>query len=151
MVVSCFLLYDCGDKLGYPLQWNPLVQPYSKAENSQAKSHRPDRDIFGQLKVKIAEAEKSVMDIQITFESSPSDALLLDLSSAKSSLHNCLNVESAHWKQRAKIRWLRDGNKNISCLHLSTTKFIGFQLVEISLKMKRKSETKRLSFFSNLL
>lgn len=68
----------------------------SKAENSQAKSHGLDRDIFGQLKVKIVEAEKSVMDNQITFESSPSDALLLDLSSAKSSLHNCLNAESAH-------------------------------------------------------
>lgn len=59
------------------------------------------------------------MDIQIAFDSNPCDSILSDLNSAKSDLHNWLNVESAHWKQRAKIILLQDGDMNTKFFHLS--------------------------------
>lgn len=55
-----------------------------------------NKGVFGQQKVKNVEAEKTVTDIQIIFYSTPCDPTLSDLNSAKSSLHNWLNVESTH-------------------------------------------------------
>lgn len=78
-----------------------------------------NKEVFGQLKYKIAEAEQFVMAMQTSFEPHPCDSFLLDLNSAKSALHNWLTAESAHWKQRAKIRWLQAGDSNTRFFHLS--------------------------------
>lgn len=79
-----------------------------------------NKEVFGRLKVNIGEVEIKLMDAQTAFDSSPCDSILLDLNSAKPALHNLLNAESTLWKQRAKIRWLQDGDRNTKFFHLSS-------------------------------
>ena len=55
------------------------------------------------MKSKIVEAEHLVMAKRSAFEAHRSDPLLQDLNLAKVALHNWLNAEAVHWKQRAKI------------------------------------------------
>lgn len=93
------------------------------------------------------------MDSQQAFDSNPSDAILLDPNSDKSSLHNWLKAEFVHWKQRSKISHLQDGDRNTKFFHLSAKStgiinridriLVGGNL----LKMQARSETKLCSFF----
>lgn len=59
--------------------------------------------MFGLLKVNIVEAKQSVLVSQNPYDTNPSDSLLLELTTAKSVLHNWLNAKAVHWKQKAKV------------------------------------------------
>lgn len=78
-----------------------------------------NKDTFGQLKVRIAEAELAILAYHEALDANPSESSLLDLSSAKSSLHNLLKTELDLWRQRSKIRWLQDGDRNTKFFHIS--------------------------------
>lgn len=74
--------------------------------------------------MRILEADKVVLDYQLAFDAAPSEASLLNLNTAKSSLHNWLKAESDLWKQRSKNGWLQDGDRNTKFFHQSA-KFKG--------------------------
>ena len=64
------------------------------------------------------------MVCQIALDAGPSEASLLELTRAKSHLHNWLKAEADLWKQRSKIKWLQDEDRNTNFFHQST-KFRG--------------------------
>lgn len=78
-----------------------------------------NKSVFGQLKAIIAAAEERVLSHQNAYDLSPSDQLLVDLNSAKTSLHNWLKAEATHWKQKSRVKWLHHGDRNIHFFHLS--------------------------------
>lgn len=83
-----------------------------------------NRDIFGQLKVRISEADSSVLSYQQTHDADPSKEKHLELNTAKTALHNWLKAEPDFWNQRSKISWLQDGDRNTKFFHQSA-KFRG--------------------------
>jgi len=62
-----------------------------------------NRDTFGQLKARIAEADNSVLACQYDHVAYPSEANHQELNIAKAALHNWLQAEFVLWKQRSKI------------------------------------------------
>ena len=63
--------------------------------------------------------EERVLSNQNAYDLSPLDQLLVDLNSAKTSLHNWLKAEATHWKQKSRVKWLHDGDRNTHFFHLS--------------------------------
>lgn len=57
-----------------------------------------NKENFGQLKVKIFEADIAVLACQHAHDAVPSKANLLKLNTAKSAFHNWLKAESDVWK-----------------------------------------------------
>lgn len=78
-----------------------------------------NKEVFGMLKSNIAKAEQLVLASQNSYDINPSDSLLVEMNTVKSILHNWLNAETVHWKQKAKVRWLQDGYRNTTFFHLS--------------------------------
>lgn len=78
------------------------------------------------------------MDAQIAFDSETSEPRLKGLNDAKVDLHNWLNSESAHWKQKSEIHWLQDGDRNTRFFHLAKSSihnhidsiFVGGNIIE---------------------
>lgn len=94
---------------------------------------------------------------QSAFEAHRSDPLLQDLNLAKVALHNWLNAEAVHWKQRAKINQLQDGDRNTKFFNLSAkSKGIRKSIDRISiggiiLEEEDQIRDQASTFFSNLL
>lgn len=61
-----------------------------------------------------------VLEIQELLDDSPSNPLHQALSVAKADLHNCLQVKEMHWRQKSRIRWLNEGDRNSGFFHAST-------------------------------
>ena len=107
------------DSWAIPCSGTPQFILAQKLKNLKFHLKVWNKEVFGRLKVNISGAEHKVMDLQTAFDNNPCDPILLDLNSAKSDLHNWLKAESDHWKQRAKISWLQDGDRNTTFFHLS--------------------------------
>lgn len=52
-------------------------------------------------------------------DSNPLDHTSALLDVAKSSLHNLLQAKETHWKQKPRVKWLKEGNPNTKFFHLS--------------------------------
>ncbi|XXG62562.1 hypothetical protein AAC387_Pa05g0895 [Persea americana] len=64
--------------------------------------------------------EANVLSCQQSIDSSPSDSLWNPLIAAKIGLHEALKAQKIHWKQRSRISWLDEGDKNTEFFHQST-------------------------------
>lgn len=82
---------------------------------------------------------------------------MLALNSSKSFLHNCLTTEVVHWKQKFKIRWLQDGDKNTKFFHFfakSRSSINRIDIISVDGNVIEDAEEIRVqacSFFSNLM
>ena len=81
----------------------------------------------------------------------------MDLKSAKSSIHNGLKAESDLWKQRSKIRWLQDGNRNTRFFHQSAESRGSFNRIDkiivgdTPLVDEGQIRNQAVRYFSNLM
>lgn len=87
---------------------------------------------------------------------SPSGPLQAALLSAKSCLHEALQAQEIHWKQRSRITWLKEGDQNTKFFHQSAKARSSFNKTSHITIDGMKTEdpatiqSKAVKYFSNL-
>lgn len=98
---------------------NPQFILFQKLKILKRNLKEWNRVSFGNLKLKIAAAEEKVLQAQLQLDSYTSTQAHIVLQVAKSELHNLLQAEETHWKQKARIKWLEEGDRNTKFFHIS--------------------------------
>nr|XP_027088662.1 uncharacterized protein LOC113710011 [Coffea arabica] len=70
------------------------------------------RSSFGDIFLAIRTAEQKMVEAEIAHDDHPSDGLLMNLHETRARLRNALMVEGEFWRQKARVKWLMDGNRN---------------------------------------
>ncbi|XP_073154233.1 uncharacterized protein [Henckelia pumila] len=105
------------------LNWNTpcLLQGMPKlfAKLKRLKGHLKwwNRDVFGNVFDRIAEAEKSVRLAEAACEANPSEHCWNLLSRCNEDLARITAMEADFWKQKAAFKWLEDGERNTKLFH----------------------------------
>ena len=145
------------DSWAIPCRGSPQFPLAEKLKFLKSKLKSWNYEVFGQLKHNIAKAKRKVVEAQSLYDSNPSESLQLDLTTRKSNMHNWLNVESVHWKQKSKIRWLKDGDRNTKFIHMSAKSRNSVNRIDrisidgIIIDDAKQIRNEACSFFSNLL
>ncbi|XP_071926502.1 uncharacterized protein [Coffea arabica] len=66
-------------------------------------------------------AERAVREAEIAQEHDSSDHVLRDLNVARERLRATLATEEVFWRQKARVRWLKDGDRNSQYFHAVVT------------------------------
>ena len=76
-----------------------------------------NKSIFGEINLKVKEAESLVLTLQDNLDAGSSDSFHIDLLKPKALLHDRLKQKDTHWSQKSRIRWLQEGDKNSKFFH----------------------------------
>ena len=72
-------------------------------------------NVFGQIPKKI-QAKRNELN-SLTLQDKD-EALSTEINCLRREINNLLDDEEIYWGQRAKARWLKEGNKNIKFFHV---------------------------------
>ncbi|XP_071928156.1 uncharacterized protein [Coffea arabica] len=103
------------------LPGSPLKVLSEKLQRTKQALRQWSRSSFGDIFLEIRSAEQNVVEAEIAHDDHPSDELLINLQEAHAQLRNALVVEEEFWRQKARVKWLADGDRNTAFFHAVVT------------------------------
>ncbi|XP_071924697.1 uncharacterized protein [Coffea arabica] len=103
------------------LPGSPLKVLSEKLRKMKHALRHWSRSSFGDIFLETWSPEQKVAEAEIAHDDNPSEELLLQLQEARAPLRNALRVEEEFWKQKARVKWLADGDRNTVFFHSIVT------------------------------
>ncbi|KAM7491146.1 hypothetical protein LguiA_034067 [Lonicera macranthoides] len=96
-----------------------LFQIFSSKLNKLKKELiRWNKEAFGQIDEKVIQAEAQLLDTESRMEIEDSEEAVEAVESARHQLNRILDQEELFWRQRAKVKWLKEGDRNSNFFHV---------------------------------
>ncbi|XP_071925054.1 uncharacterized protein [Coffea arabica] len=102
-----------------PTQGYGMYRLAFKLKRMQACLRHWSKQHFGNIFQAVRQNEFEVQQKEILFEATPTDEARAELHRAKACLLQSLRVEEDYWHQKARLRWLKDGDSNTRYFHAS--------------------------------
>lgn len=90
----------------------PMVKFSNKLKNVRRKLKGWNKDIFGKVDQRVCEAEDRVLQMEFLFENDPTEENKVKLCKAKTEVDDRLKTEESVWRQKANIKWVKEGDHN---------------------------------------
>ncbi|XP_073051345.1 uncharacterized protein [Primulina eburnea] len=100
-----------------PCHLNGMHRLFVKLKRLKSHLKWWNKSVFGDLFVKLAEAEQAVRVAEAVCEADPSDLHWTSLSNCNEDLARVTAMEADFWRQKAACRWLEDGERNTKLFH----------------------------------
>ena len=100
-----------------PCSGKPLQRLAAKLRSVKRAVQLWSREVFGNIFDAVKQAEEAVEVAENAFINEPSQPHWLSLQEARAILKNSLVREEAFWKQKSRVKWLKDGDTNSKYFH----------------------------------
>nr|XP_027061902.1 uncharacterized protein LOC113688298 [Coffea arabica] len=104
-----------------PSTGSPLRVLSDKLRRVKHALRQWSRSSFGDIFFASRTAEQKVLEAEIAHDNHPSDGLLLSLQEERAKLRRAVVVEKEFWRQKARVKWVSDGDKNTAFFHVIVT------------------------------
>lgn len=105
------MLYVKDDWATYPIVGG-MHGLYSKLSQLKHDLQRLNKNIFVNIFFLLEQAEGSILHSERLFDEDPSSANRQEYHRSKAKYLSAAQYEFSYWKQKARIRWLNDGDTN---------------------------------------
>lgn len=92
-----------------------------KLKRLKGASRAWNKDCFGNVHYNVQLSESAVKQQELLFEQSGSEADLVALNLAQAQYTRSLTEEETFWRQKSRLRWLEEGDRNTKPFHASVT------------------------------
>ena len=93
----------------------------NKLKRLKSELRKWNRAVFGNVFENAKKAKDHVKAMEAKFDYTGADSDLINLNKAQAELNRSLAEEEDYWRQKARVKWLQEGDRNTKFFHSSVT------------------------------